>query len=46
MAEEGTHVDALIRSTGLAAGKVNAVLVGLQIRRQVRLLPGGFVKRV
>ena len=44
--DEGTHVDALIRATGLSAGRMNAVLVGLQIRRQVRLLPGGFVKRV
>ena len=43
--EEGSHVDALIRGTGLGAGKVNAILVSLQIRRQVRLLPGGFVKR-
>ena len=44
--DEGSHVDALIRATGLDAGKVNAILVSLQIRRQVRLLPGGFVKRV
>ena len=44
--DEGSHVDALIRATGLDAGKVNAMLVSLQIRRQVRLLPGGFVKRV
>ncbi|MCL2105003.1 MAG: hypothetical protein FWH21_08135 [Kiritimatiellaeota bacterium] len=44
--DEGSHVDALIRATGLDAGKVNAILVSLQIRRQVRLLPGGVVKRI
>lgn len=46
VAEDGSHVDALIRACGLEAGRVNAILVSLQIRRQVRLLPGGFVKRV
>ena len=46
VADEGTHMDALIRASGMDAGKVNAIVVSLQIRRQVRLLPGGFVKRV
>jgi len=36
----------LIRSSGLAASRVNALLVGLQLRRMVHLLPGGMVKRV
>ena len=38
---EGTVVDALVRESGLDAGKVNALLVGLQIKRLIRLLPGG-----
>lgn len=40
---EGTPVDVLVRGSGLDAGKVNALLVGLQIKRQIRLLPGGRV---
>ncbi len=43
---EGTAVDALVRGSGLDAGSVNALLVGLQIKRLVRLLPGGLVARV
>lgn len=43
---EGTAVDALVRGSGLDAGKVNALLVGLQIKRLVRLMPGGMVARV
>ncbi len=43
---EGTLVDALVRGSGLDAGKVSALLVGLQIKRQIRLLPGGMVARV
>jgi len=42
---EGTPVDVLVRGSGLDAGKVNAILVGLQIKRQIRLLPGGLVAR-
>jgi DNA processing protein len=45
-AGEEVHVDALIRATELPAGTVNALLVGLQIKRRVRLLPGGMVARV
>jgi len=44
--DEERHVDFLIRSSGLAAGRVNALLVGLQLRRLVDLLPGGMVKRM
>ncbi len=44
--DEERHVDFLIRSSGLAAGRVNALLVGLQLRRMLHLLPGGMVKRI
>jgi DNA processing protein len=37
------HVDAIVRVTGLAAGKVGALVTGLQIKRLVKLLPGGMV---
>jgi hypothetical protein len=30
----------------LPAGTVNAMVVGLQIQRRVKLLPGGMVQRV
>jgi DNA processing protein len=43
--EEAVPVDEVVRGSGLAAGKVNALLVGLQIRRLIRLLPGGLVAR-
>jgi predicted Rossmann fold nucleotide-binding protein DprA/Smf involved in DNA uptake len=43
---EEMHIDAVIDGCGLPAGLVNALLVGLQIKRRVRLLPGGRVKRV
>lgn len=42
---DGVPVDELVRGSGLDAGKVNALLVGLQIKRLVRLLPGGMVAR-
>jgi DNA processing protein len=42
---EGSHMDELVRASGLDAGRVNALVVGLQIKRQVRLAPGGFVLR-
>jgi len=42
---EPVHADTVIRESGLPAGTVNAILVGLQIRRRVTLLPGGLVKR-
>ena len=43
---EPVHVDAIIRESGLPAGMVNALVVGLQIKRRVKLLPGGLVKRM
>lgn len=42
---DGVSVDEVVRASGLDAGKVNALLVGLQIKRHVRLLPGGRVAR-
>ena len=41
----GTLIDVLIRKTGLPAGRVNALLVSLQIKRLVKLMPGGTVMR-
>lgn len=43
--EGGTHIDVIIRKTGLPAGRVNALLVSLQIKRLVKLMPGGIVMR-
>jgi DNA processing protein len=42
---EETHIDAVIHGSGLAAGTVNALLVGLQLKRRVKLLPGGMVRK-
>jgi DNA processing protein len=42
---DGVPVDEVVRASGLDAGRVNALLVGLQIKRQVRVLPGGRVAR-
>lgn len=42
---EGTPADVLVRGSGLDAGKVNALLIGLQLKRLVKLLPGGLVAR-
>ena len=43
--EGGTPIDVIIRKTGLPAGRVNALLVSLQIKRLVKLMPGGIVMR-
>jgi DNA processing protein len=42
---EPVHMDTLIYESGLPAGTVNALVVGLQIQRRVKLLPGGLVQR-
>lgn len=42
---EETSVDDLVRLSGLEPGRVNGLLVGLQIKRRIRLLPGARVKR-
>ena len=45
LGSEPMQIDELIRESGLPAGTVNALLVGLQIRRRVKLLPGGMVAK-
>lgn len=42
----GVHVDAVIRSTALPPGAVHAVLVGLQLKKQVQMLPGSMLVRL
>lgn len=42
---DDTAIDDVVRGSGLDAGRVGALLVGLQIKRLVRLLPGGRVAR-
>ena len=45
--EEGEQpVDTLIRGTQLPAARVNAVLIGLEMKKVVRMLPGRLVERV
>jgi DNA processing protein len=44
--KEPVHIDTVIGESGLPAGTVNAMVVGLQIQRRVKLLPGGMVQRV
>jgi DNA processing protein len=45
LGDEPALVDTVIRESGLPAGTVNALLVGLQLKRRVKLLPGGLVKK-
>ena len=40
---EERFVDELVASTGIEAGRLNGLLVALQIKRCVKLLPGGVV---
>lgn len=42
---EECSVDGIIRETGLSAARVSALLIGLEMKRQIRMLPGGFVGR-
>jgi DNA processing protein len=39
-------VDALIRASGLSAARMSVVLLGLEMKRAVRMLPGRLVERV
>ena len=39
------QIDALIRATGLPAGRIGAVVTCLQIKRLAKMLPGGMVAR-
>ncbi len=43
---EECSVDDLVRASGLDAGRVNGLLVGLQIKRRLRLLPGARIERL
>lgn len=43
--DDGMPIDVVIRKTGLPAGRVNALLVSLQIKRLMKLMPGGIVMR-
>lgn len=38
-------VDALIRESGLAPGRVSALLIGLEMKKMVRMLPGRLVEK-
>ena len=43
---EERFVDDLVAATGIEAGRLNGLLVALQIKRRVKLLPGGVVSAV
>jgi DNA processing protein len=38
--DDSTHIDVLLETTGLSFGELNSVLVGLDIRDMIRVLPG------
>lgn len=42
---EEIMIDSLIAETGIDAGRVNALLITLQMKRILKILPGGWVKR-
>ena len=44
--EEGCYADSIVRACGLDTGRVNSILVGLQIKRLVKTGPGGLFRRV
>ena len=44
--DEGSYADVIVRECGLDTGKVNSVLVGLQIKRLIKTGPGGLFKRI
>lgn len=46
LGREEMDVDLLIRDSGLPAGKVAALLIGLEIKKRVRMLPGRLVRAV
>ena len=43
LAQGELHVDVLARESGLGAGRLNSLLLGLEMKRTVRILPGRFV---
>ena len=44
--DEGSYADNIVRESGLDTGKVNSILVSLQIKRMVRSGPGGLFMRL
>ncbi len=44
--DEGSYADTIVRDCGLDTGKVNSILVGLQIKRLIKTGPGGLFRRV
>lgn len=42
---EETLIDDVIRASGVDAGRANALILGLQLKRLAEILPGGWVKR-
>jgi DNA processing protein len=44
LAGGGLHVDALARACGLGAARLNALLLGLEMKRVLRILPGRMVE--
>jgi predicted Rossmann fold nucleotide-binding protein DprA/Smf involved in DNA uptake len=45
--EDGPRdVDSLIRLSGLTAGSVGSLLIGLEMKRVVRMMPGRMVEAV
>ena len=46
ISDEGVYADSIMRASGLESGKVNSILVSLQIKRVVKVYPGGLFKRV
>lgn len=45
LTEEGLSVDAVVRASGLDAGRAGSILVGLQIKHLAKALPGGRVAK-
>lgn len=45
ISDEGSYADTIVRESGLEPGKVNSVLVSLQIKRKIKVYPGGLFKR-
>jgi DNA processing protein len=46
LADGEMDVDVLIRKSGLPASKTSSVLMGLEIKKQVRMLPGRVVELI
>ncbi|MDD2597597.1 MAG: DNA-processing protein DprA [Kiritimatiellae bacterium] len=46
ISDEGSYADTIVRESGLEPGKVNSILVSLQIKRVIKVYPGGLFKRL